>query len=39
VLPAREDPSLAPTTVRVAAGHSSTASLGPMFGAISVAAA
>jgi len=39
VLPAREDPSLAPTAVRVAAGHPSTASLGPMFGAISVAAA
>jgi len=39
VLPAREDPSLASTAVRVAAGHSSTASLGPMFGAISVAAA
>ncbi|HEY6510510.1 MAG TPA: NADH-quinone oxidoreductase subunit NuoG [Burkholderiaceae bacterium] len=39
VLPAREDPSLAPTAVRVAAGHVSTASLGPMFGAISVAAA
>ncbi len=39
VLPAREDPSLAPTAVRVAAGHSSTASLGSMFGAIDVAAA
>ncbi len=39
VLPAREDPSLAATAVRVAAGHASTASLGAMFGAISVAAA
>jgi len=39
MLPAREDPSLAPTAVRVAAGHPSTASLGPMFGAIDVAAA
>jgi NADH-quinone oxidoreductase subunit G len=39
VLPAREDPSLAPTAVRVAAGHSSTSSLGSMFGAIDVAAA
>jgi NADH-quinone oxidoreductase subunit G len=36
VLPAREDSSLAATAVRVAAGHPSTASLGPMFGAISV---
>jgi NADH-quinone oxidoreductase subunit G len=39
VLPAHEDPSLAPTAVRVAAGHPATASLGSMFGAISVAAA
>jgi len=39
VLPAREDPTLAPTAVRVAAGHPSTASLGPMFGAIGVTAA
>lgn len=38
-LPAREDASLAPTAVRVAAGHPSTAGLGPMFGAISVAKA
>jgi NADH-quinone oxidoreductase subunit G len=38
VLPAREDASLAATAVRVAAGHPSTASLGSMFGAISVAA-
>ena len=35
-LPAREDPSLAPSAVRVGAGHAATASLGPMFGAISV---
>jgi len=39
VLPAREDPSLAATAVRVAAGHPSTASLGSMFGAVSVEAA
>jgi len=38
VLPAREDPSLAPTAVRVAAAHPSTASLGAMFGAIGVSA-
>jgi len=36
VLPAREDPTLADDTVRVAAGHGSTAALGPMFGAITV---
>ena len=36
VLPAREDASLAPTAVRVAAGHASTAGLGAMFGAITV---
>jgi NADH-quinone oxidoreductase subunit G len=35
-LPAREEPSLAPTAVRVAAGHASTASLGAMFGAVTV---
>ena len=35
-LPAREDKSLAPNTVRVAAGHASTATLGPMFGQITV---
>jgi NADH-quinone oxidoreductase subunit G len=39
VLPAREDASLAATAVRVAAAHPSTASLGPMFGAIGVTAA
>ncbi|HET7527634.1 MAG TPA: NADH-quinone oxidoreductase subunit NuoG [Burkholderiaceae bacterium] len=39
VLPAREDASLAPTAVRVAAGHPTTASLGAMFGAVSVTAA
>jgi NADH-quinone oxidoreductase subunit G len=39
VLPAREDPSLAATAVRVAAGHASTLSLGPMFGAVGVEAA
>jgi NADH-quinone oxidoreductase subunit G len=39
VLPAREDMTLAPTAVRVAAGHTSTLSLGPMFGAIAVEAA
>jgi NADH-quinone oxidoreductase subunit G len=36
VLSAREDPSLAPNAVRVAAGHPSTAGLGAMFGAIGV---
>jgi NADH-quinone oxidoreductase subunit G len=36
VLPAREDPTLAEGTVRVAAGHGSTASLGPLFGPITV---
>jgi len=39
VLPAREDATLAATAVRVAAAHASTASLGPMFGAITVSAA
>jgi NADH-quinone oxidoreductase subunit G len=38
-LPAREDASLAPNAVRVAAGHPSTAGLGPMFGAIGIAKA
>ncbi|HEU5295995.1 MAG TPA: NADH-quinone oxidoreductase subunit NuoG [Burkholderiaceae bacterium] len=38
VLPAREDATLAATAIRVAAGHPSTATLGSMFGAISVAA-
>ena len=36
VLAAREDTTLAPNTVRVATGHPSTASLGAMFGALSV---
>ena len=36
VLPAREDTTLAPTAVRLAAGHASTAALGPMFGAVTV---
>jgi NADH-quinone oxidoreductase subunit G len=36
VLPARLDASLAPTTVRVPAGHPDTAALGAMFGPISV---
>ena len=36
VLPARRDPGLAANAVRVAAGHPATASLGAMFGAISV---
>jgi NADH-quinone oxidoreductase subunit G len=35
-LPAREDPTLAPGAVRIAAGHPLTASLGPMFGGVSV---
>ncbi len=39
VLPARLDTSLARNTVRVPAGHPHTASLGPMFGPISVAKA
>jgi NADH-quinone oxidoreductase subunit H len=34
VLPAREDSTLAPTAVRIAAGHASTSALGPMFGAV-----
>ncbi|MEO8152251.1 MAG: NADH-quinone oxidoreductase subunit NuoG [Rhizobacter sp.] len=36
VLPARLDTSLAPTAVRVPAGHPATASLGAMFGPITV---
>jgi NADH-quinone oxidoreductase subunit G len=36
VLPARLDETLADTAVRVPAGHADTASLGAMFGAISV---
>ncbi|MDH5540598.1 MAG: molybdopterin-dependent oxidoreductase, partial [Rhizobacter sp.] len=36
VLPARLDASLAPTAVRVAGGHASTASLGALFGPITV---
>jgi len=36
VLPAREDPTLAPTAVRVSAGHAHTATLGAMFGPIAV---
>jgi NADH-quinone oxidoreductase subunit G len=36
VLPAHEDSTLAPTAVRVAAGHASTSALGPMFGAVTV---
>jgi NADH-quinone oxidoreductase subunit G len=36
VLPARCDVSLAPTAVRVPAGHADTAGLGAMFGAITV---
>ncbi|MGL6108744.1 MAG: NADH-quinone oxidoreductase subunit NuoG, partial [Rubrivivax sp.] len=38
-LAAIEDPSLAPNVVRVPAGHVDTATLGPMFGALSVAKA
>ena len=37
VLPAKHDPTLAPTAVRVAAGHPATAALGAMFGPIRVA--
>jgi NADH-quinone oxidoreductase subunit G len=36
VLPAREDATLADGSVRVAAGHASTAALGAMFGPITV---
>jgi NADH-quinone oxidoreductase subunit G len=35
-LPAREDVTLATNAVRIAAGHPTTAGLGPMFGAISI---
>jgi NADH-quinone oxidoreductase subunit G len=38
VLPAREDATLAPGAVRIAAGHAATAALGAMFGAVSVEA-
>ncbi|MFO1221089.1 MAG: NADH-quinone oxidoreductase subunit NuoG [Burkholderiaceae bacterium] len=38
-LPAREEPTLAATAVRVAAGHALTASLGAMFGSVTVEAA
>ena len=38
-LPAREDATLAPNAVRIAAGHPSTATLGAMFGALTVEAA
>jgi NADH-quinone oxidoreductase subunit G len=36
ILPAEEVPALAPTAVRIAAGHAQTASLGAMFGAVGV---
>jgi NADH-quinone oxidoreductase subunit G len=36
VLPARADATLAATAVRIAAGHPTTSSLGPMFGPIAV---
>ncbi|KNZ34300.1 MAG: NADH dehydrogenase [Methylibium sp. NZG] len=36
VLPARLDPTLAPATARVPAGHPHTAALGPMFGELTV---
>lgn len=36
VLPARLDASLAPTAVRIPAGHPGTAALGAMFGAVTV---
>jgi NADH-quinone oxidoreductase subunit G len=35
-LPAREDATLAPNAVRVSAAHPDTATLGAMFGAITV---
>jgi NADH-quinone oxidoreductase subunit G len=38
-LPAALDPTLDPGTVRVPVGHPDTAALGPMFGALEVAAA
>ncbi len=39
VLPVRLDPTLAPTAVRIAAGHPTTAALGAMFGAVTLARA
>jgi NADH-quinone oxidoreductase subunit G len=36
VLPARVDASLAANVIRVAAGHSLTAALGPMFGTLTI---
>jgi NADH-quinone oxidoreductase subunit G len=36
ILPAEEVPALAPTAVRIAAGHAHTASLGAMFGAVGI---
>jgi NADH-quinone oxidoreductase subunit G len=36
VIAAAEDPSLAPGVVRVPAGHGATATLGAMFGTLSV---
>jgi NADH-quinone oxidoreductase subunit G len=36
VLPAREDSTLAPTVVRIAAGHPATSTLGAMFGPLVV---
>jgi NADH-quinone oxidoreductase subunit G len=36
LLPAREDPTLAPTAIRIAAGHAATLALGPMFGPLTV---
>jgi NADH-quinone oxidoreductase subunit G len=36
ILPAEEDTSLAPTAVRIASGHAHTASLGAMFGPVSI---
>lgn len=35
-LPAREDATLAPNAVRIAAGHPATAALGAMFGALTI---
>ncbi len=36
VLPAREEPTLAEGTLRIAAGHADTLALGPMFGTVTV---
>jgi NADH-quinone oxidoreductase subunit G len=36
ILPAEEAPNLAPTAVRIASGHAHTASLGAMFGAVTI---